>query len=74
MHLDLQNLLKQRLAVIADHAFRDRDAAAHLEVLKTVSEQIQAYTDGHLSEFDPKLRHYLSNASYQKALDHLSAQ
>jgi hypothetical protein len=72
MHSYLQNLLKQRLAVIADHSFRDRDAAAHLEALKSVSEEIQAYTAEHLSELDGKLRHFLSNASYQKALDHLS--
>lgn len=73
MHPKLQTLLRQRLDVIADHSFRDRDPAAHLEALKAVSERIALYEQAHHSSFDVKLRHYLSNFSYQKALDHLSA-
>lgn len=73
MHTQLRVLLQRRLDVIADHAFRDRDAAAHLDALKTVSEEIAAYHDAHAASFDAKLRHYLGNSSYQKALDHLSA-
>jgi len=73
MHPELQTLLKQRLDIIDDHSFRDRDPAAHLEALKSVSETITTYTGAHQSEFDAKLRHYLANSSYQKALDHLSA-
>lgn len=72
MHNELQSLLKQRLDVIADHGFRDRDPAAHLEALKDVSERIAAYSETNEKGFDAKLRHYLSNFSYQKALDHLS--
>lgn len=72
MHPELQALLKNRLAIIVDHAFRDRDSDAHLEALKAVSQEIDSYAEVHRSEFDAKLRHYLSNASYQKALDHLS--
>ncbi len=71
MHSDLQLLLNQRLKIIADRDFYARDPAAHLEALKTVSEQIQTYTEKHLAEFDGKLRHYLTNSSYQKALEHL---
>jgi hypothetical protein len=74
MHPDLQTLLRRRLDIIADHAFRDRDPAAHLEALKSVSEEIETYTTAHLPGFDPKLRHYLTNSSYQKALDHLAHQ
>ena len=73
MHPELQTLLKHRNEVIADHAFRDRDPAAHLDALKDVSEKIAAYADAHQGEFDARLRHYLANSSYQKALDHLSA-
>lgn len=73
MHPQLCELLRQRLDIIADHAFRDRDPAAHLEALKRVSEEITAYHEAHASTFDAKLRHYLGNSSYQKALDHLSA-
>ncbi len=71
MHPELQTLLQQRIEVIADHEFRDRDSSAHLDALKNVSERIQDYTTAHLAEFDGKLRHYLSNSSYQKALEHL---
>jgi hypothetical protein len=73
MHAELQQLLKQRLDVIADHAFRDRDPVAHLAALKDVSEKLASYSLEHQAEFDAKLRHYLANSSYQKALDHLSA-
>lgn len=73
MHAELQTLLRQRLSIISDHAFRDRDPAAHLEALKSTSEKIDSYAKAHFQEFDARLRHYLGNASYQKALDHLSA-
>jgi hypothetical protein len=73
MHPDLQTLLRQRLDIIADHKFRDRDPDSHLAALKDVSEEIQGYTNRHLASFDGKLRHYLTNSSYQKALDHLAA-
>lgn len=71
MHLELQALLQQRLTIIADHSLRDRDPTAHLTALKEVSEAIQSYTAAHHREFDAKLRHYLTQSSYQKALEHL---
>lgn len=67
----LTELLRRRVSIIADHAWRDRDAAGHLDALKTVSEEISAWTAAHRSEVDAQLRHYLANASYQKALAHL---
>ena len=72
MNPELEALLRQRLSIIADHDFRDRDPNAHLEALKEVSEKLTAYAETHQSELDPKLRHYLSNSSYQKALDHIT--
>ena len=74
MHPELQTLLQQRIDIIADHSFRDSDPAAHLEALKDVSEKLGLYEETHRAEFDAKLRHYLTNFSYQKALDHLSSQ
>ena len=74
MHPELQSLLKHRTEVIADHAFRDRDPAGHLDALRDVSERIAAYAGAHQGELDGRLRHYLANSSYQKALDHLSTQ
>ncbi len=71
MTSDLIDLLRNRVALIADHAWRDRDASGHLEALKEVSEKISAWTREHRGEVDPQLRHYLANASFQKALAHL---
>jgi hypothetical protein len=69
----LIDLLRQRVAIIADHAWRDRDGDGHLEALKDVSEKIAAWTKEHRTKVDPQLRHYLANASFQKALAHLEA-
>jgi hypothetical protein len=73
MTSELIELLRRRIAIIADHPWRDRDAAGHLEALKAVSEEISAWTAAHRTSVDAQLRHYLGNASYQKALAHLEA-
>jgi hypothetical protein len=39
--INLAKLLKERLQIIADHEFRDKDPNAHLELLKKVSEAIE---------------------------------
>lgn len=70
----LRNLLATRLQIIADHAFRDRDPAAHLDELKRVSEAIDSFRELHFDQLDARLRHFLTNASYQKALDWISAE
>ena len=69
----LIGLLQKRESVIADHAWRDRDADGHLEALKEVSIAISDWPTQHPDALDPKLSHYLSNASYAKALSHLQA-
>jgi hypothetical protein len=69
----LIELLHRRIAIIADHVWRDRDATGHLEALKQVSEEISGWTAAHRTSVDARLRHYLGNASYQKALAHLEA-
>lgn len=74
MTTELTDLLRRRVAIIADHAWRDRDAAGHLAALQEVSEKISAWTVAHRTEVDAQLRHYLANASYQKALAHLEAR
>jgi hypothetical protein len=73
MTSELADLLRRRVAIIADHAWRDRDAAGHLLALQEVSEEISAWTRTHRTEVDAQLRHYLGNSSYQKALAHLEA-
>ncbi len=60
--------LQERLRIIADHAWRDRDPAAHLESLKTVSLQIADLQTKLPPGAPPKLNHYLLQCSYAKAL------
>lgn len=70
---ELTEMLKRRVAIIADHAWRDRDPDGHLAALKDVSEKISAWTAAHRTEVDAQLRHYLANSSFQKALAHLES-
>lgn len=70
---NLRTLLQRRLDLIADHAFRDRDAAAHLEALKTVSEEIVTEHQRLRPELPPRLNHFLTQASFSKALDFLNS-
>jgi hypothetical protein len=61
--------LRERLAVIADHAHRDRDQAAHLQRLIDVSGKIVGLINSlSAQELDPQFRHYLEKKSYDKAL------
>ena len=68
---DLAELLEARIAVIVDHEFRDRDPEAHLEALKDVSGEIVSWHETHRSKIDANLDHFLTGASYQKALLYL---
>lgn len=68
---DLIQLLRRREAVIADHPWRDRDPGGHLEALKRISEEITAWPAAQPGPLDPRLRHFLANASFAKALVHL---
>jgi len=69
----LRILLQCRVALIADHAFRDRDAAAHLEALKGVSEELMAEHQKLRAQLPPRLNHFLTQASYAKALEYLDS-
>lgn len=69
----LIDLLRRRISIIEDYAWRDRDPAGHLEALKNVSEEISTWIAEHRSSVDAQLRHYLGNSSFQKALAHLEA-
>ena len=64
----LAGLLQKRLTIIADHAFRDRDPQAHLDALKVISEKIQREHESLKGKIPPRLEHFLSGASYDKAL------
>lgn len=60
--------LRERIAVIADRDFYQRDPAGHLEKLKSVSEQITAHAAALPKPVEGDFAHYLHRASYAKAL------
>lgn len=68
LYQNLKAAVQSRLDVVADHAFRDRDAAAHLEALKSAAAQLDLLVASLPSNTDPTLRHYLERQSYTKAL------
>jgi hypothetical protein len=69
----LRTLLVRRLDLIADHAFRDRDAAAHLAALQQVSEELGAEHLRLRAQLPPRLNHFLTQASFSKALEYLDS-
>jgi len=65
----LASALRERLAVIADHAHRDRDREGHLRRLIEASERIETLTAALSGAgLDPQFRHFLERRSYDKAL------
>lgn len=65
----LAEALRERLAIIGDHAHRDRDAASHLQRLMNVAAQIDAcVAELPADQLDPRLQHFLEGRSYDKAL------
>jgi hypothetical protein len=68
LHKTLHAAVKARLDIVADHAFRDRDAAAHLEALKSAAATLDGLVASLPPDTDPNLRHYLERQSYTKAL------
>jgi hypothetical protein len=73
MHQPLIDLLKRRESVIADHDWRDRDPAGHLDALREVSEALTAWHHENQSRLDSQLRHYMQKSSFAKALAHLES-
>ena len=66
--------LRDRLGVIADHPFRDRDPQAHLARLREVSERLDVLVAKVPHDADPRFLHYLQRRSYDKALAWLEAR
>ncbi len=65
---DLRDALKARLAVVGDHALRDRDPAAHLAALKAAAAKVDELVAQLPRNSDPMLRHYLERQSFVKAV------
>ncbi len=72
-HPELAKLLRRRLGVIADHAWRERDPAGQLAALQEVSESIDAWYRAHRRGLDSRLAHFLTGASFSKALAYLES-
>lgn len=70
----LKQAVQKRLEVVSDHAFRDRDPAAHLEALKQAHRLLEAQVAALPQDCDPRLRHFLERQSYEKALAFLQGQ
>jgi hypothetical protein len=70
----LRQLLTRRLAIIADHALRESDPSEQLRQLQAVSEELQKFHSDHQSLIPQRLNHFLTQSSYQKALDWLDQE
>ncbi len=68
----LESALRKRLAVVADHALRDSDPAAHLESLKFAHRELESQIASLPPETDPRLLHFLERQSYEKAVAFLA--
>lgn len=68
IYRELVDALRQRLAVISDRAAYERDAQAHLQQLREVSERIVTLQQLLPAPVDPQFSHYLARCSYDKAL------
>jgi len=69
----LASLLQRRIEIIADKELRERDPDAQLASLAEVSHAIEAEHQRLKAgkELPPRLRHYMEQASYQKALAYI---
>ena len=65
---ELAAALRDRLSVIRDTAWRDRDPAGQLARLQQVSESIVDLQRRLPAPVDPRLAHFLERCSYDKAL------
>ena len=70
---DLAQALRERLAVIRDEESR-RNEAKLIARLRAVSERIDQLQESLAPRIDARLKHYLERRSYDKALEHLTAQ
>ena len=69
---DLASALRERLEIITDEESR-RDIAKHMAKLQAVSERIEGAQRALPSTADPRLRHFLQQRSYDKALEWIEA-
>jgi hypothetical protein len=68
-YVKLATALRERLDVISDREFRERDPADHLAKLRQASERIEQLKNDLPANADPMLTHYLDRMSLSKALE-----
>lgn len=68
----LVGALQERISVIADRSWYERDAEGHLQALMEVSARIATFAAQLPAPVHPQLKHYLERCSYDKALAFLS--
>ena len=64
----LADALRERRVIISDRAAYQRDPAAHLAQLQSVSEKIDRLAKALPPTTDPQLKHFLDRSSFDKAL------
>lgn len=70
----LAGLLRKRVEVIADAGWREADPASHWDALRGVSEAVFASHARIKGRIPPRLDHFLTNCSYEKALSLLESE
>jgi len=69
----VEEALRKRLAVVVDHALRDRNPAEHLTALKSAHQELEAQRALLPADTDARLLHFLERQSYEKALAFLES-
>jgi hypothetical protein len=72
-YLELADVLRDRLFVIADHEARNRNPEEQLQRLQTLSEKLERLKMSLPEDADPMLVHYLERMSLSKALAFVEA-
>ena len=65
---DLAAALRERLHIISDEESR-RDVPKHMTRLQAISERIESLQNALPARANPRLKHFLENRSYDKALE-----
>ncbi len=70
----LASLLEKRLQIISDQDLRVNHPEQQLKLLQEVSEGIAVLQSDLQGQIPPRLRHFLENCSYEKALSWIREQ
>jgi hypothetical protein len=68
LHHELAAALRERRRIIADETSRT-EPEQHLQRLQAISEKIETLASSLPEPLDPRLAHFLSRRSYDKALE-----